>query len=114
MQNISSLALILLELLKKGDERWLSLMKFWQFFNHISALRQILKNLVNDYLDINMRKFQPSSIKTEGAFRERLMQTYCKNAKMQTNKNFIYVFCKPVSFAKIAKFVSLWNKFLQI
>jgi len=42
MQNISSLTLILWELLKIEDERWLSLIKILQFFDHISAPRQKL------------------------------------------------------------------------
>jgi len=70
MQNISSLALTLWELLKKEDKSWLSLIKFQQFFNPISAPRQTLKNLVVNFFGINMRslcaKFQPSSFKTEG------------------------------------------------
>jgi len=39
-------------------------------FDHISAPRQKLKNLVKGFFGINMRslyaKFQPSSFKTEG------------------------------------------------
>jgi len=63
-QNISSLALILWELLKEEDESWLSLIKFWQFF---PAPRQKYKNLLGNFFAINMRslyeKFQPLKLR---------------------------------------------------
>jgi len=74
VQNISSLALILWEILKKGDESWLSLLKFQQFFNPISAPGQKFKNLIGrSVYKIKLReKFEDDG------------QTYCKNAKFQT------------------------------
>jgi len=47
-----------------------ALIKCWQFFDYISAPKQIFKNQVINFFGINMRsayaKFQPSSFKTEG------------------------------------------------
>jgi len=50
--------------MKKEDKSRLSLIKFWQFFNHISATRQKFKNLVSNFININMK-----SLKTEGGDR---------------------------------------------
>jgi len=54
MQNIRYPALKLYELLKKEDNNQLSLIKFWQFFNPISAPRQKFKNLVGNLFGINI------------------------------------------------------------
>jgi len=52
MQNISSLALILWELLKKKGESLVSLIKFQQFFNQISVPRKKFKDLVGSFLSL--------------------------------------------------------------
>jgi len=49
MQIISSLALILWELLKKEHESLLSLIKLRQLFNPISAPKQKFKNLAGNF-----------------------------------------------------------------
>jgi len=73
MQNISFPALISWELLKKEAESQLSFIKFWQFFDHISAAGRKLNNLVDNFFGIDMRslyaKFQLSSFKTKGGDR---------------------------------------------
>jgi len=55
MQNISFQALILWELSKKKSDSQLLLIKFWQFFDHISAPRQKFKSLVSSFFGINMK-----------------------------------------------------------
>jgi len=102
MQNISSLASILWELLKKDNKSQISLIKYRQFFNPISAPRQKFKNLVGNFFGINMRslhtKFHPYGFKTEEGDMEYDKQTYCKNAKFQAapygTKILLLIFAK--------------------
>jgi len=70
MQNISSLALVLWQVLKKEDKSQLSLIKFWQFFNPISAPRQKFKKYGWYQYEESVCKFQPSIFKTERGDRE--------------------------------------------
>jgi len=59
--------------IKERGQKWAIINKILEIFNPILALRQKLKNLVNNFVGINMRnlhaKFQPSSFKTEGGDR---------------------------------------------
>jgi len=59
--------------MKEREQNSIITLKILQFFNHISTLRQKSKNLVGNFLSMNMRslyaKFQPSSFKTEGGYR---------------------------------------------
>jgi len=77
--------------LKKEDKSRLSLIKFGQFFTHISGPRCNFKKLVGSFFGINMRshcaKFQPSvALKLRQEIEDERW-TYCKNVKFQTTPN---------------------------